>query len=572
MKKIMGIISIFLLVCVMCSCDNNILPLGTPYPTYSTSDVEKTPFPEYVYNGNVVLLDSPEDYPHIQFDSNSLKDGVVFNSEFGSADYSKVSLYVKIKHLRKNQSVDFYVNGTKVFILTRDIEGATHDITKAILPALQKGENTLSATVPSGSNFEGELTLYSNGYLLQSSINIKESLDNAISDGLYGMNMEITRKAWHYGLSAQMLNNRKFYGQENNNPAGWEGKNFQYITDTTKSMCQSNYVALDKNGEISQQDQWIYLEKNQAYEIKVWTNSDIKNKTELEIYLNNKKITTFSVTESSGSYNEYSFIYEAEETIENGTFIIKNKTATVDIYQASMMNTNNYMGMRPDVINALKELKPSTLRYPGGCCVDKWDWEESLKETHLRKPMNASGMEGFLFTATYNQDTLDFGLAEFMALCEAVGAKAELTVSLVSMDAKRSKELVKYCKDNGYDVLNWYVGNEVYFFGGEYASNGVLAAQKTNEFIKEMRKIDSDINVIIGINTVENDLTSWSEQYIKNITEKYEYISVHEYYGPATVTDGHFNSISALNELSSFKQAYQMAQRYILMNGTGGLV
>lgn len=559
MRKIPVTISIILLICLVCSCGNNVLPSRSPYPTFGTFDVETTPFPEYVYNGSVVLLDSMEDYPKIKFDSDSLKDGIKFNSEFDVTDYSKVSLYVKIKQLRKNQAVDFYVNGTKVFTLTRDSEGSTHDITKSVLSALNKGENTLSATVPSGSNFEGELTLYSNGYLLQSSVDIKESLNKEISEGLYGMNMELTRKAWHYGLSAQMLNNRKFYGQDNGKPAGWEGKNFQYITETTKSMCQSNYIVLDKNGEISHHDPWIYLEKDQSYEIKVWTNGDIENKTELEIYLNNKKITTFSVDKSSGSYNEYSFIYEAEETIENGTFMIKNNAATVNIYQVSMMNTNNYMGMRPDVIKALKELKPSTLRYPGGCCVDKWDWEESLKEPHLRKPMNASGMEGFLFTATYNQDTLDFGLKEFMALCEATGAEAELTVSLVSMDAKSSKDLVKYCKDNDYDVLNWYVGNEVYFFGGEYASNGVLAAQKTNEFIKEMRKIDSDINIVIGINTVGNDLTSWSERYIKNITEKYEYLSVHEYYGPATVIDGHFNGLNALNELGSFKQTYSGA-------------
>ncbi|MBE7067222.1 MAG: hypothetical protein E7385_06690 [Ruminococcaceae bacterium] len=556
MKKSTGIISLLLLICIMCSCGNNTLPSESPLPTNCISDIETTPFPEYVYNGSVVLLDSVEDYPQVKFDSNSLKTGIKFNSEFEVSDYSKIALYVKIKSLRKNQAVVFYVNGEKVFTLTRDTKGATHDITKAILPALTKGENTLSATVPSGANFEGILTLYSNGYLLQNNLDIKGSLDKAISEGLYGMNMEITRKAWHYGLSAQMINNRKFYAQEDGKPAGWNGNNFEYITDVTKSMCQSNYVALEKGGEISHQDQWIYLAKNQSYEIKVWTNSDLSKQTELEIYLNDKKITTFTVKPSNDAYNEYSFIYKADETIQNGTFTIKNKTASVDIYQVSMMNTNNYMGMRPDVIEALKELKPSTLRYPGGCCVDKWDWKESLKEPHLRKPMNANGMEGFLFTATYNQDTFDFGLKEFMALCELTGAKAELTVSLVAMDAKSSSDLVKYCKENGYEVLNWYIGNEVYFFGGEYAANGVLAAKKTSEFIREMRKVDENINVVIGINTVGNDLTSWSEQYVKNITEQYEYISVHEYYGPATVTDGHFNGLAALNELGAFKQGY----------------
>ena len=555
MKKILGVLSIVLLVCFVCCCCNNTSSQPT-MPTDGVSSIAPTPFPEYVYNGKVVLLDSMEDYPKIDFDSNNLKEGVKFNVEFDALDYSKVSLYVKIKQLRINQAVDFYVNGTKVFTLTRNNAGTTHDITNAILPALHIGENTLSAAIPSVASFEGVMTLYSNGYLLSDSLDITGASSGEVPTGLYGMNMEITRSAWHYGLSAQMLNNRKFFSGADGKPAGWNGNNFKYITDNiSKSMCQSNYVVLEKDGTISHQDEWIHLDKGQSYEIKVWTNSDVRKQTKLEIYINDKKITTFTVKKSSGAYNEYSFIYKAEENIENGTFTIKNKTASIDIFQVSMMNTNNYMGMRIDVIEALKQLKPTTLRYAGGCCADKWDWKESIKEAHLRKPMNAYGMEGFLFTSTYDQDPFDFGLLEFMALCKAVGAKAEITLSLVSMDAQSSGDLVEYCQDNGYEVLNWYVGNEVYFFGGEYAVDGVLAAQKTNHFIREMRKVDPNINVVVGIHPI-GDCVTWSEIFVKNVTEKYEYLSVHNYFGPSEVIEGHFNGLADLNALGAFQSSY----------------
>ena len=77
-------------------------------------------------------------------------------------------------------------------------------------------------------------------------------------DGIFGVNMEITRKGFFGGLCAQMLNNRKlFMGQDGVD--GWECENFVRVLDRPEeSLCESNFIVL-KNGTMSQSSQVIAL-------------------------------------------------------------------------------------------------------------------------------------------------------------------------------------------------------------------------------------------------------------------------------------------------------------------------
>ena len=69
----------------------------------------------------------------------------------------------------------------------------------------------------------------------------------AFEDGIFGVNAEVTRKGFFSGLSAQMLNNRKFLmGKEGVD--GWICSDFERVLDRPEeSLCQSNFVIL-KNG------------------------------------------------------------------------------------------------------------------------------------------------------------------------------------------------------------------------------------------------------------------------------------------------------------------------------------
>ena len=90
-----------------------------------------------------------------------------------------------------------------------------------------------------------------------------------MEDGIFGVNMEITRKGFFGGLCAQMLNNRKlFMGQEGVD--GWECQNFQRVIDRPQeSLCQSNFVIL-KNGQMTQTSPVIALQAGKTFEAVVW--------------------------------------------------------------------------------------------------------------------------------------------------------------------------------------------------------------------------------------------------------------------------------------------------------------
>jgi len=38
----------------------------------------------------------------------------------------------------------------------------------------------------------------------------------------------------------------------------------------------------------------------------------------------------------------------------------------------------NYRGIRADLVDALKKIKPGVMRYPGGCFADQYDWRDGV--------------------------------------------------------------------------------------------------------------------------------------------------------------------------------------------------
>ena len=90
-----------------------------------------------------------------------------------------------------------------------------------------------------------------NGYLME--------------DGIFGVNMEITRRGIFGGLCAQMLNNRKLSMGEGG-VDGWICEGFERVTDRPEeSLCRSNFIIL-KNGSMAQTSVDIALKAGKTYE------------------------------------------------------------------------------------------------------------------------------------------------------------------------------------------------------------------------------------------------------------------------------------------------------------------
>ena len=360
--------------------------------------------------------------------------------------------------------------------------------------------------------------------------------------GLFGVNAEITRKGFFAGLCAQMLNNRKlFAGGEVVD--GWDCEGFERVTDRPhESLCRSNFVIL-RDGRMTQTADLITLEEGREYEARVWVKA--LTETAAVTFGVEGLEQTVTVLRDSGAvgagYLELAFTFTGK-AVENGTFAVSVQGEAA-IFEVSLMPTDHFYGMRRDVIEALRALAPTSIRFPGGCAADHFDWQESLKAPAFRKPNDGSS-KWFLFRDSYNQDCLDIGLNEFMMLCREVGAEPEFTVSLILSDGEDARRLVEYCNGDAsteyggkrralgldpFGIHLWYVGNEAYFFGGEYQP-AVVAAKRTDELIAAMKQADPTIAVAIGL-TWGIDFRTWAKDFMETLQSPFEYVSYHDYIG-----------------------------------------
>lgn len=151
----------------------------------------------------------------------------------------------------------------------------------------------------------------------------------------------------------------------------------------------------------------------------------------------------------------------------------------------------NAQGIRKALLDALRAIKPSVIRWPGGCFADQYDWRDGTgpraqrpKRTNFwvdspewPKGARKDGPERF--------DPNHFGTIEFTRFCRHAGAEPYLAANLRSLPAQEFWRWVEYCNspagsttlarqretDGERGPLNvkyWGVGNESWGCGGNF--------------------------------------------------------------------------------------------------------
>ncbi len=370
-----------------------------------------------------------------------------------------------------------------------------------------------------------------------------------VPDGLFGFNMEITRQTMFSGLSAEMLNNRKFFAVgETGLPAAWQGEGICFVTNRREeSLCSSNFVVIPSGGSLWTQGPMLAFQQGKTYRLRLWVSCHGSALVTISIGNFLRRIKLFP---TEGGYEEYSEMFLADITCERNLLRLSIEGDAVTIYELSLMPTDNFHGMRPDVIEMIKALRPTKLRFPGGCCADHFNWKESLKDPAFREPIDGS-VKSFLFRDTYHQDCYDIGLHEFIWLCLAVEAEPEYTVRLVLSDEEEARALVEYCNGGAntrwgavreqhgfspFGIKTWYVGNEIYYFGYGLEQDAALAAARTDAYARNMRLADPSISLVVGVcGDFHHD--EWDMAYIRALTMDYEFVSFHRYNGTEIDSD-----------------------------------
>jgi alpha-N-arabinofuranosidase len=204
-------------------------------------------------------------------------------------------------------------------------------------------------------------------------------------------------------------------------------------------------------------------------------------------------------------WEKYTAEFTAPEATSQGRVRIGfTGMGTVWIDSASLMPADNIDGMRRDVIEALRPLHISVLRYPGGCYADFYDWKNGIGPRDKR-PAKWS-------TMWHEWNSNDFGTDEYMELARMLGYDGHITTNYVSGTARDAAEWVEYTNgsvntrmgrlraQNGhpepYNIKLWAIGNEAPNLCSErYTGNTKLTtyAARFSQFQAAMRKVDPSL-------------------------------------------------------------------------------
>ncbi|MDH6438898.1 alpha-N-arabinofuranosidase [Streptomyces sp. SAI-144] len=197
-------------------------------------------------------------------------------------------------------------------------------------------------------------------------------------------------------------------------------------------------------------------------------------------------------------------------------------------------------GLRQDVLDLVRELGVTTVRYPGGNFVSGYRWEDSVGPREER-PVR-------LDLAWKSTETNEFGLGEFMVFCAKTGMEPMMAVNLGTRGVEDALRLLEYSNHPGgtelsdrrashgakepYDIRMWCLGNEMdgpWQIGHKTAEEyGRLAA----ETARAMKLIDPDLELVACGSSASSMPTfaAWEATVLEAAYDEVDYVSLHAYY------------------------------------------
>ncbi len=357
---------------------------------------------------------------------------------------------------------------------------------------------------------------------------LQYDLDQAVSPLLFGDNLEHTRGCINGGLSAEKIRNRKFVGK----PArfGYAHEWYPIGEKTIFSFGESytrhaegyrmqrshemnaqyitNYFM--ETGGIGQKD--LYFKGNTDYVFTIAVKAF--NETNVKVRIASHSGETYDekmIRAETGDFKEKSILlYAPKEDFEGRIEISFDTIGTIMIGAVSLMEADNFRGMRKDVIEKMKELGIKLLRWPGGNFAGEYNWKDGLLPRNMRAPL-----QSYLWLETqphtYGYDFHDINTDDFIALCREIGAEPFITLNPTWNTPEESAQWVEYCNGdenteygalrakNGhnepYNVKFWSLGNEAGYGHMEGANTADAYQKAVRKHAEKMLEVTPDLTL-----------------------------------------------------------------------------
>jgi alpha-L-arabinofuranosidase len=201
-------------------------------------------------------------------------------------------------------------------------------------------------------------------------------------------------------------------------------------------------------------------------------------------------------------------------------------------------------GFRTDVLAALRDLRFTVMRYPGGNFASGYHWIDGTGPVEKRPVLRELAWQSI--------EPNTFGTEEYMRLCRKMGWTPMLTVNLGTGTPEEARNWVEYCNcpagtrwsdmrvaggsPEPHGVKLWCLGNEM---DGPWQLGHVPADQyaiRAQQAAKMMKDADRSIE-LVACGTCVPELPTygeWDRQVLEHLGAEADYLSLHRYVGDKT--------------------------------------
>ena len=233
-------------------------------------------------------------------------------------------------------------------------------------------------------------------------------------------------------------------------------------------------------------------------------------------------------------------IGEVDPRIFGGFLEHMGRAVYEGVYQPESRHADE-KGWRTDVLEALKGLAMTNVRYPGGNFASGYHWEDGVGPKEARPTVRELAWQSI--------EPNQVGTDEFIELARRMKWDPMLAVNLGTGSPEEARNWVEYCNSppgtlfadrrvthghsDPHDVKLWCLGNEMdgpWQLGHVPADQYAIRAQQAGKMMKD---VDPSIELVLCGSSMPQLATylEWDETALEYMGDLTDYVSLHRYVG-----------------------------------------
>ena len=245
------------------------------------------------------------------------------------------------------------------------------------------------------------------------------------------------------------------------------------------------------------------------------------------------------------------------------------------VYQGIYDPASSYAdenGFRQDVLGALREMRMTAMRYPGGNFASGYHWMDGVGPKDQRPTVRELAWQSI--------ETNQFGTDEYIKMARMMDWTPMITVNLGTGTPEEARDWVEYCNSpvgtrfanmrakNGseapHGVKLWCLGNEMdglWQLGHVPADTYAILAQQAAKLMKDT---DPSIETVAcGSCTIKMPTyMDWDRTVLEYIGDLADYVSLHRYVGNRTGDTADYLAVT--NSIDQQIEEMDAVCRYVL--------